>query len=121
MVVVGPIGGHRVLGEVDISSSVITPNGDGINDETTFEFAVVNLTGLQEVEVRIYDLSGRLVNRITEERPQVSGEYEISWNGRQAGGGIVAPGIYLVAIEVNADDVESVEKVVTHRLVHVVH
>ena len=121
MVVVGPIGGHRVLGEVDISSSVMTPNGDGVNDETTFEFPVINLTGRQEVEVRIYDLSGRLVNRITEERPQVSGEYEISWNGREAGGGTVVPGIYLVAIEVDTDDALSVESAVTHRLVHVVH
>ena len=121
MVVVGPIGGHRVLGEVDISSSVMTPNGDGVNDETTFGFPVINLTGRQEVEVRIYDLSGRLVNRISEERPQVSGEYEISWNGRGAGGGTVVPGIYLVAIEVDTDDAESVGNAVTHRLVHVVH
>ena len=79
------------------------------------------ITGRQEVEVRIYDLSGRLVNRITEERPQVSGEYEISWNGREAGGGTVVPGIYLVAIEVDTDDALSVESAVTHRLVHVVH
>ena len=121
MAVVGPVGGHRVLGEVGISSSVVTPNGDGVNDETTFEFAVINLTGPQEVEVRIHDLSGRLVNRITEGRPQVSGEYRMSWDGRGAGGGIVPPGIYLVAVEVDADAVESVENVVTHRLVQVAY
>ena len=121
MAVVGPIGGHMVLGEVGISSSVMTPNGDGVNDETTFEFAVINLTGPQEVEVRIHDLSGRLVNRITEGRPQVSGEYRMSWDGRGAGGGIVPPGIYLVAVEVDADAVESVENVVTHRLVQVAY
>ena len=121
MAVVGPIGGHRVLGEVGISSAVMTPNGDGVNDETTFEFAVINLTGPQEVEVRIHDLSGRLVTRITEERPQVSGEYRMSWDGRGAWGGTVAPGIYLAAIEVDADEVERAEKVVEHRLVHVAY
>ena len=121
MVVVGPVGGHRVLSEVDVSSSVMTPNGDGVNDETTFEFAVINLTGSQEVGVRIYDLSGRLVNRITDERPEVSGEYRMSWDGRGAWGGTVAPGIYLAAVEIDTDDAGSVGNVVAHRLVHVAY
>ena len=45
-----------------------TPNDDGINDEVVFEFAVVLAQTSRAVEMEIYDLSGRLVRRLTEER-----------------------------------------------------
>ena len=120
MVLTGPIGGDRVLSEIAMSSPVFTPNGDGLNEEATFRFSVTNLTGKQRVGLRFYDLSGRLVHRIVEERPEVSGEYTLSWNGEGAGGGKVAPGIYLVAIEVDADE-EDAENAMAQRLVHVLY
>ena len=120
MVLTGPIGGDRILSEVALSSPVFTPNGDGLNEEATFRFSVTNLTGKQRVELRFYDLSGRLVHRIVEERPEVSGEYSLSWNGEDAGGGMVAPGIYLVAIAIDADE-EDAENAMAQRLVHVLY
>ena len=120
MVLTGPIGGDRILSEIALSSPVFTPNGDGRNEEATFRFSVTNLTGKQRLELRFYDLSGRLVHRIVEERPEVSGEYSLSWNGEGAGGGKVAPGIYLVAIEIDADE-EDAENAMAQRLVHVLY
>ena len=120
MVLTGPVGGDRVLGGIAMGSPVLTPNGDGLNEETIFRFSVTNLTGQQRVALSFYDLSGRLVHRIVEERPEVSGEYTLSWNGEGIGGGTVAPGIYLVAIEVDADE-EDAGNAMAQRLVHVIY
>ena len=81
---------------------------------------MTNLTGKQQVELRFFDLSGRLVHRIVEERPEASGEYSLSWNGESAGGGKVPPGIYLVVIEIDADQ-EDAENAMAQRLVHVLY
>ena len=111
MVVVGPIGGDRVLSEVDVSSSVMTPNGDGVNDETTFEFAVINLTGPQEVGGA--DLRPVRPHGESDFRGETRGKRRVQgvlgWPGSLAAAS-VAPGIYLAAIEVDTDEVESVEE-----------
>lgn len=47
------------------------------------------------VTIQVFDLSGNLVE-ILQRGYQAPGEYSVSWNGRNRGGGIVARGIYFI-------------------------
>ena len=49
------------------------------------------------------DLSGRLVRRLVERRAVSTGEYAISWDGKDASGAQVPPGIYYVRLRLTAD------------------
>ena len=121
MLLVGPESGRHVLGDLSIGSGVATPNGDGINDELAFSFAVTKLTGTQPLHVRIYDLAGRLVRHWQETRLLVSGEYALRWSCEDQSGALVAPGLYLLEVEVVPNDDSRVERTARHRLVHVVY
>ena len=121
MLLVGPESGRHVLGDLSIGSGVATPNGDGINDELAFSFVVTKLTGTQPIHVRIYDLAGRMVRYWQETRPLVSGEYALRWSCEDQFGALVAPGLYLLEIEVVPNDDSRVERTARHRLVHVVY
>jgi hypothetical protein len=92
-----------LLTEVAVRPRVFTPNGDGINDEAVFAFKVVRLADDSPVEVTVYDLSGRLVRRLVERRAVSTGEYAISWDGKDASGAQVPPGIYYVRLRLTAD------------------
>ena len=92
-----------LLTEVEVRPRIFTPNGDGINDEAVFAFKVVRLSDDSPVEVAIYDLSGRAVQKLVERRSISTGEYAIGWDGRDASGGQVPPGIYYVRLKLAAD------------------
>ena len=121
MLLVGPEGGRHVLGDLRIGRGIATPNGDGINDELAFSFAVTKLTGTQPLHVRIYDLAGRLIRHWRETRPLVSGEYALRWSCEDQSGALVAPGLYLLEVGVVPNDDSRVERTARHRLVHVAY
>ena len=121
LLLLGPVGGRRVLSDVEIRPPVLTPNGDGVNDEMNFVFTVSKLTGAQGAKFRIYDLSGRLMRDWVEERGQVSGAYSVTWSGRDQAGDIVPPGIYLLEVDVDADSKARVERTKSHRVLQVVY
>ena len=117
MLLRGPLADRRVMGPLTITAPILTPNGDGINDEARFEFSVLRLTGQRAVQTRLYDLGGGLVRTWEERRPLASGSYAVRWSGHDQSGRLVPPGIYLLAIEVDTD--VSSRKV--HRVVHVAY
>ena len=80
----------------------ITPNGDGVNDELLITYDIVNLTHAAPVSVRAYDLAGRLVREIYSGLDS-SGRYQQAWDGTGDGRAPMAPGIYLVRLEIEAD------------------
>ena len=121
MLLVGPEGGRHVLGDLRVGSGIATPNGDGINDELAFSFAVTKLTGTQPLHVRIYDLAGRLMRHWRETRSSISGEYALRWSCEDQSGALVAPGLYLLAIEVVPNDDSHVERTGMHHLIHVAY
>jgi photosystem II stability/assembly factor-like uncharacterized protein len=51
-----------------------------------------------DVDVRIYDAAGRLVN-VLADGPRPAGRHEVQWNGRDARGRQVAAGVYLARLE----------------------
>lgn len=87
---------------VAFSSAVITPNGDQINDQITLDYILLKATHEVEVEVVAYDLSGRPVHRLYQARDR-SGPNQVSWDGRDAAGAVVPPGMYLLRLEAATD------------------
>ena len=92
---------RRVVRAIEVEPRTFTPNGDGINDRTEVRFSVGNVNVARPVEVRIYDLGGRLVWR--EERVTF-GDQTFHWDGSDGSGNLVSPGLYLCRVEVDVDD-----------------
>ena len=81
---------------LEVSSAMITPNGDGINDRLQLRLLVVKTTA--QPEVAVYDLSGALVTSIK----QVD-QTHYGWDGRDESGLLLPPGIYILDAKVETD------------------
>ena len=90
-----------LLQDVEVTSPVVTPNGDGVNDEVGFRYKLLQIAEGQEVTVDIYDLGGRRVRRVYAGRDG-SGGHERRWDG-SGDSGALAAGVYLYRITVDAD------------------
>ena len=84
------------------ASAILTPNGDGRNDTVGLGYDLLELTGRASVGVAVWDLSGRLVRQVYVGLDGV-GAYERVWDGRDASGRLVPPGLYLYRVSVEAD------------------
>jgi len=103
LVVIADLEDTPMLDGVRMESAVLTPNGDGINDETEIGFSVFRLRKEHLLRVEVFDLSGRRVRDLSARRERPSGEHAFSWDGRDHGGRLVAPGIYLVRVGFDTD------------------
>ena len=92
----------RLFSALALSSQVLTPNGDGANDHLHIEFDLLKLLDPRPVVIGIYDLGGRLVARI-DKRTATAGHQTRSWDGRDTGGRMVAPGVYILRVTVAGD------------------
>ena len=102
---------ERALSQVRIYPPVFSPNADGVNDFAAIEFALSKVEAPRQVGIRIFDLSGRLVRDLSPP-PLLAGAYVRLptdsrppgwWDGRNAAGSLVAPGLYLYQVEVEVD------------------
>jgi hypothetical protein len=94
--------GSAVLGAVTVEPRVLSPNGDGINDQATIACTLLNLLEPSPVRLSLLDLAGRPVRRL-EVPPAASGLVAAIWDGLDDAGGLVCPGLYLVSVEVDSD------------------
>ena len=85
-----------------LTVSAITPNGDGINELLEIEYDLVNLADKVPVAVEVYDLNGRKVADLNAANG-AGGRFATTWDGRNDGGALVPPGLYLVRLSVAAD------------------
>lgn len=95
----------EVLGEVEVTPEVITPNGDGVADRAAITYMLYNLPGPDRAKVAlsIYDLSGALVKEVYSAR-EISREREpIFWYGDDTANRRVSPGMYIWRVSVHAD------------------
>lgn len=83
--------------QVSASPAALSPNGDGINDEVRIRYDLFETTGEVGVTVDISDVAGRRVRQLHEGPAQI-GRFEHAWDGRDDGGRIVPPGIYLYRV-----------------------
>ncbi len=99
-----------------IAPNPFTPNGDGINDEVTFSFDLFLVLNQVNVQLEIYDLSGRRV-ALVQTDDSTAGSLQIKWDGRDNHGQVAPPGIYLYQLAIDLDKV-STERSGTLSLVH---
>ena len=105
--------GRRTVNALTLEPPVFSPNGDGINDRVSLEYELVNVEGDAEVAVVLYDLRGSPVEEVFR-GPAGSGRFRAEWDGRDAGGRLLGPGIYILRIEVESDlGIRSRERVVS--------
>ena len=93
---------ENLVSTFKIEPNPFTPNGDGINDVMTVIFDVQRLLTPKPVRLEVFDLNGRRLHLI--ERALSSGGYSQQWDGRDGGGHIVPPGLYILRISTEADD-----------------
>ena len=79
---------------------MITPNGDGVNDQAEIRFVVFKVVAAAP-QVGVYDLGGKRVAQM--ERVETGPEELFTWEGTRADGGAVPPGIYLWRLDLGAD------------------
>ncbi len=100
LVMLPDLPGGRLIGDLSFSSSVLTPNGDGVHDEIQIDFAMFKVTGT-EPQVDIYDLAGRRVAGLEPTAKDQQRQY--TWDGLDSTGNTVTPGIYFLRVDLGAD------------------
>ena len=93
---------NRLIEAPHLIPNPFTPNGDGINDEVTFSFNLVRLLEPINVQVNIYDLSGRPIAQIHTGGSNAS-NVQVKWDGRESHGQLAPPGIYLYRLVADSD------------------
>lgn len=97
-----------LVGRIDMSSGVLTPNGDAANDRVAIGFEVLAVVGQARLTVDVFDLSGRRMRRLFE-GDGGNGTYdsarvpELAWDGRDDRGALVPPGMYAIKVQVQGD------------------
>lgn len=92
-----------LIGRFALGSKVLTPNGDGVNDVLDMRFEVLAVIGKARIAIDLWDLGSRRVRRLFDAEGQ-NGVYDaVHWDGTDERGQRVAPGIYLVRLEVAGD------------------
>ena len=93
-------GSERLIGDLQVTPSVFSPNGDGINDRVQIRFALFKAVDASP-SVRIFDLAGREVAALVSSDVGVLQSF--SWGGLDASGARVVPGVYVCRIDAGAD------------------
>ena len=93
-------GSEQLIGDLQVVPPVFSPNGDGINDHVQIRFALFKAVDASP-SVRIFDLAGREVAALTSSGGDVLQSF--SWDGLDASGEWVAPGVYVCRIAAGAD------------------
>ncbi|MEE2831574.1 MAG: FlgD immunoglobulin-like domain containing protein [Candidatus Latescibacterota bacterium] len=101
--VVSDLEGVPLLDELSIAQAVITPNGDGINDELVIGLSVFHVEGEKPIVLEIFDLSGRRVRDLTRVQSNPSGDHTFVWDGRDESGRLPPPGNYIIRAAFVAD------------------
>jgi hypothetical protein len=103
LVVVSELEGLPLLAPIEIDAPVFSPNGDGIRDQAEITVTVFQLRGQKRLQAQIHDLSGRMVRELSFTPPAPSGRHQLLWDGKDDGGRLVAPGIYVFRVKVATD------------------
>ncbi len=92
---------RALLANVQINAHAITPNGDDINDALRIDIDLVNVLEARPLSLHVYDLAGSAVYEHTLDG--LAGQQTLHWDGVNQHGARVAPGLYLLKINVRGD------------------
>jgi hypothetical protein len=88
--------------EALFTTPVVTPNGDGTNDEMAITLLLSQFAAEVAVDMGVFDLAGRRVAKLLS-GDRATGAYEVVWVGADDQGELVPPGAYVCQIEVETD------------------
>ena len=97
-----PLAGGRLLLNVAAQPRLFTPNGDGVHDETWIHGDLVRLVDAAPLAVRVFDLAGHRVRTLFADK-RGGGSFAVQWDGTNAAGRQVPPGIYLFRVDLATD------------------
>lgn len=115
----------KLIIDFRVEPNPFTPNGDGINDQTTISFFLANIAEpkslvgneVRKLKILVYDLQGRLIKEIYNSQSGAAAfiaQNAFVWDGKDQNGKIVRPGPYLIQAVVEADTkTEQVTKILT--------
>ena len=105
-----------IIYDAQVLPEIMTPNGDGVNDEAMFSYHLLRIVDPVRVCIQIYDLLGRRIKTVYEGSEtqgvyhEESGPYRGKiWDGSGDDGTKVPPGVYLWRIRVETDAGTSAE------------
>jgi hypothetical protein len=90
-----------LFASLELSPRVITPNGDGINDQALAAVSLLNVLVPRPLHLRVFDLSGRLLKLVEQEGK--AGQQRLVWDGRDDRDHLVPPGVYVVELGIEGD------------------
>ena len=91
-----------VLSALAVTPSVLTPNGDRVNDELDIAFTLLGIEATA-TEIGVYTLAGQRVRALVRGAFN-KGLYREQWDGRDDQGVLVPPGLYLLRVTVDTDE-----------------
>ena len=97
-----PLAGGRLMINVAAQPRLFSPNGDGVNDETRIHCDLVRLVDAAPLTVRVFDLAGHRVRTLFAGE-QGGGSFSAQWDGTNAAGQQMPPGIYLFRVDLATD------------------
>ena len=92
---------NKLLTNLRLSSQIITPNDDGVNDRLLLSVNLVNVLEPRPLRLRLYDLSGRIA--FEQQTFTRAGEHALSWDGSDGNGHLAVPGIYIAEVCIDGD------------------
>ena len=87
---------------VAFQPSVLTPNGDGVNDTALLTYEIFEIIGERTVHIDIFDLAGRRVRQL-QQGPEGIGRYERRFDGRDDNTRLLPPGVYVARLSLSTD------------------
>jgi len=88
------------VGSMPVAFRLLGASPNPFNPKTTIRF---ELTESQEVDLKIYDVSGRLVRDLLHGVTMPPGRHGVEWNGRDEVGRMSSAGIYLYRFDAGGD------------------
>lgn len=101
----GTMANRNTIAETEQPNNALTVYPNPVSSSTTISFSIDQA---KKVSLRIFDLNGRLITTLANEKMQ-AGAHEIKWNVNSVNGKSLLSGIYLLRIE--AGDIKETRKI----------